>query len=140
MNILVVETEPELASALVRELEEERFHAHLCVDGEGALQKSEERDFDLVLLDIMLPDLSGFDVAERLRERSRETPVLMLTARPGLTVDASARPVYISHATQVETLDADTQQSMESIPLYLPSVQAGQFTILVFDYAANSGS
>ena len=85
MNILIVEDEPELASVLVRGLEEERFYVQLCVDGKGALQRSEENNFDLILLDVMLPDLSGFDVVEQLRQRSRETPVLMLTACDALT-------------------------------------------------------
>ena len=85
MNILIVEDEPELASVLVHGLEEERFYVQLCVDGKGALQRSEENNFDLILLDVMLPDLSGFDVVEQLRQRSRETPVLMLTACDALT-------------------------------------------------------
>lgn len=85
MNILIVEDEPELASVLVRGLEEERFYVQLCVDGKGALQRSEENNFDLILLDVMLPDLSGFDVVEQLRQHSRETPVLMLTACDALT-------------------------------------------------------
>jgi two-component system, OmpR family, copper resistance phosphate regulon response regulator CusR len=84
MNILVVEDELQLASVLVRGLEEERFRVELCGDGRGALQRSEEGNFDLILLDVMLPDLSGFDVVEQLRQRSRETPVLMLTARDAL--------------------------------------------------------
>lgn len=85
MNILIVEDEPELASVLVRGLEEERFCVQLCLDGKEALQRSEENNFDLILLDVMLPDLSGFDVVEQLRQRSRETPVLMLTACDALT-------------------------------------------------------
>jgi len=84
MNILVVEDEPELASALVRGLEEEQFSVQVCSEGKVALQESESGNFDLVLLDIMLPDLSGFDVVEQLRLRSRETLVLMLTARDSL--------------------------------------------------------
>ncbi len=84
MNILVVEDEPALASVLVRGLEEERFSVQLSVDGKGALQRSEENNFDLVLLDVMLPDMSGYDVVEQLRLRSREIPVLMLTARDAL--------------------------------------------------------
>ena len=84
MNILVVEDEPALASILVKGLEEEQFNVQLCADGMAALQKSEQRNFDLILLDVMLPDISGYDVVERLRRRSRETPVLMLTARDAL--------------------------------------------------------
>jgi DNA-binding response OmpR family regulator len=84
MNILVVEDEPALASVIVRGLEEERFSIQLSVDGKGALRRSEENNFDLVLLDVMLPDMSGYDVVEQLRQRSREIPVLMLTARDAL--------------------------------------------------------
>jgi DNA-binding response OmpR family regulator len=85
MNILVVEDEPELASALVCGLEEEQFHVQLCGEGKVALQKSDEGYFDLILLDVMLPDLNGFEVVEQLRMRHRETLVLMLTARDSLT-------------------------------------------------------
>jgi DNA-binding response OmpR family regulator len=84
VNILVVEDEPELASALVRGLEEEQFCVQLCGAGKAALQKSEVGNFDLILLDVMLPDLSGFEVVEQLRLHSRETLVLMLTARDSL--------------------------------------------------------
>src|ERR1700723_3600084 len=86
MNILVVEDEPELASALVRGLEEEQFCVQLCGEGKAALQKSESGNFDLILLDVMLPDLSGYDVLERLRLRGRETLVLVLAARDSLAV------------------------------------------------------
>jgi DNA-binding response OmpR family regulator len=84
MNILVVEDEPELASALVRGLEEEQFCVQLCGEGKAALRRSETGNFDLIVLDVMLPDLNGFAVVEELRLRSRETLVLMLTARDSL--------------------------------------------------------
>ena len=80
MNILVVEDDSELASALVGGLEEE-FHVQLCGEGKAALRRSEEGNFDLILLDVMLPDLDGFDVVEKLRLRGQDTLVLMLTAR-----------------------------------------------------------
>jgi two-component system, OmpR family, copper resistance phosphate regulon response regulator CusR len=84
MNILVVEDEPELASSLVHGLEEEQFHVQHCGDGKAALHKSEAGNFDLILLDVLLPDLNGFQVLEQLRLRNRETMVLMLTARDSL--------------------------------------------------------
>jgi DNA-binding response OmpR family regulator len=65
VNIKVVEVEPELASALVRGLEEVQFSVQLCGEGKTALQKSEAGNFDLVLLGVVLPDLSGFDVVEQ---------------------------------------------------------------------------
>jgi two-component system, OmpR family, copper resistance phosphate regulon response regulator CusR len=84
MNILVVEDEPEMASMLIRGLREELLDAQLAQNGKRALQLSEEHSFDLILLDVMLPDQSGFDVVQQLRQRSQETPVLMLTARDAL--------------------------------------------------------
>jgi DNA-binding response OmpR family regulator len=84
MNVLVVEDEPEMASMLIRGLQEELLDVQLARNGTSALQLSEENSFDLILLDVMLPDLSGFDVVDRLRKRSQDTPVLMLTARDAL--------------------------------------------------------
>jgi DNA-binding response OmpR family regulator len=85
MNILVVEDEPEMASMLVRGLEEERLEVQLARDGNGALRLSEDFPFDLIVLDVMLPDLSGFDIVRKLRKRNQDTPVLMLTARDALS-------------------------------------------------------
>jgi DNA-binding response OmpR family regulator len=84
MNILIVEDEPEMASALVRGLQEELLDVQLAQDGRGALQLSEDCSFDLILLDVMLPDRSGFEVVQQLRQRNQDTPVLMLTARDSL--------------------------------------------------------
>jgi DNA-binding response OmpR family regulator len=56
MNILIVEDEPEMASALVRGLQEELLDVQLAHDGRGALQLSDDCSFDLILLDVMLPD------------------------------------------------------------------------------------
>ncbi|MFZ0582660.1 MAG: response regulator transcription factor [Candidatus Acidiferrales bacterium] len=80
-----MEDEPGMASALVRGLQEELLDVQLAQDGRGALRLSEECSFDLILLDVMLPDQSGFDVVQQLRHRSQNTPVLMLTARDALS-------------------------------------------------------
>jgi DNA-binding response OmpR family regulator len=84
MKILVVEDEPEMASALVRGLQEELLDVQLAQDGRGALKLSNDCAFDVILLDVMLPDQSGFDVVHHLRQRRQDTPVLMLTARDAL--------------------------------------------------------
>src|SRR6202034_2437171 len=73
MNVLVVEDEPEMASMLIRGLQEELLDVQLAQNGTSALQLSEQNSFDLILLDVMLPDLSGFDVVARLRNRSQDT-------------------------------------------------------------------
>ena len=81
MRVLIVEDEPEMAQLLAKGLREEQFEISLARDGRAALEKSEETDFDVILLDVMLPQMNGLEVARRLRHREQETPVLMLTAR-----------------------------------------------------------
>jgi len=84
MNILVVEDEIEMARQLVRGLQEESHEVKVAHDSVEALQLTENGGFDLVLLDVMLPGLSGLEVARELRHRPEQVPVLMLTARDAL--------------------------------------------------------
>jgi len=81
MRVLVVEDEKRLAALLKKGLEAEQCVVTLVNDGAEALTLILNHSFDAVLLDIMLPGLSGFDVVKRLREKRNRTPVLMLTAR-----------------------------------------------------------
>jgi DNA-binding response OmpR family regulator len=84
MHVLIVEDEPEMAKLLSRGLQEEQFEVSLARDGQAALELSGSRPFDVILLDVMLPRMSGLEVARKLRGREQETPVLMLTARDSL--------------------------------------------------------
>lgn len=81
MQILVVEDEPQMANLLERGLSEEGFHVCLARDGKEALEMATASSFDAIVLDLMLPKIDGLTVARRLRERSNQTPILMLTAR-----------------------------------------------------------
>jgi DNA-binding response OmpR family regulator len=81
MKILVVEDEKGMAQVLRRGLEEDCHAVSLAADGLSALQLAESSAFDLILLDVMLPGMSGLEVARRLRESRQDTPILMLTAR-----------------------------------------------------------
>ncbi len=80
MKILVVEDEKNLAAGLVFNLEAEGFDAVVAETGEAALEQLAAGAFDAVVLDIMLPGISGLDVAATMRERADHTPVMMLTA------------------------------------------------------------
>jgi DNA-binding response OmpR family regulator len=84
MHILVVEDEPEMAGLLARGLREESYEVSVARDGRTALELSAVKTFDLILLDVMLPQMDGIQVARQLRKRETETPVLMLTARDSL--------------------------------------------------------
>ncbi len=81
--ILVVEDEDSLATLLQYNLEKEGFGVAICADGEEALTTIDEKQPDLLVLDWMLPSVSGIEVCRRLRQRgpTRNLPIVMLTAR-----------------------------------------------------------
>jgi DNA-binding response OmpR family regulator len=81
LNILVVEDDAELAQILAQGLREETYEVDIARDGVTALELTRANSFDVVLLDVMLPGISGLDVARQLRCRKQDVGVLMLTAR-----------------------------------------------------------
>lgn len=81
MKILVVEDEEKIARALQRGLEQERFSVETALDGEAGLSAAEADEYDVIILDRMLPELDGMEVCRRLREAGDKTPILMLTAK-----------------------------------------------------------
>jgi len=83
-RILLVEDEDSLAIGLIYNLTEEGYHVTRAADGLAARKLIETSDFDLVILDIMLPYLDGFELARLIRERSPQLPILILTARTGI--------------------------------------------------------
>src|SRR5437762_13812396 len=80
MRILVVEDEPRLLRNLAKALREEGYAVDSADAGDVGLHKAESYDYDAIVLDVMLPQLDGWEVLERLRKQ-KQTPVLMLTAR-----------------------------------------------------------
>jgi DNA-binding response OmpR family regulator len=83
MRILVVEDETGLANSIVAGLKEERYAVDHAIDGENAEFLAETNEYDLIVLDVMLPKLDGFQVCRDLRNRNVKTPILMLTALDG---------------------------------------------------------
>ena len=83
MRVLLVEDEPSLAETIRRGLTAEGWVVEVAVDGAEGLRRGSEHPFDVVVLDIMLPLLNGYDVLKGLRSRQVWTPVLMLTAKDG---------------------------------------------------------
>lgn len=82
-SILLVEDEENLLEALKLNLELEGYEVTCANNGAIALKKVEEEYYDLILLDIMLPEVDGFDVCETIRLNNIDTPILMLSARSG---------------------------------------------------------
>lgn len=79
-NLLLIDDDKELVSLLKEFLILENFNIDTAEDGEQGLQKSLTEDYDLILLDVMMPRMNGFEMLKLLRQKS-ETPVLMLTAK-----------------------------------------------------------
>ena len=80
-RILVVEDEPDIALALQNELTAEGYIVELMDNGETALERARGSNFDLILLDVGLPQMNGFTVCQELRRAGNRTPVIMLTIR-----------------------------------------------------------
>jgi DNA-binding response OmpR family regulator len=81
MKILLAEDDLRLARAVRRVFEEEAHKVEIAGDGTGALESAQRGDYDVMILDVMLPGLDGFEVCKRMRLAGVQTPVLMLTAR-----------------------------------------------------------
>ncbi len=80
-KILIVEDEPDMAMGLKDNLEFEGYEVDIAMDGEEGLSRILTLKYDLVLLDVMLPKLSGFDVCKKARKNAVQTPIIFLSAK-----------------------------------------------------------
>jgi two-component system copper resistance phosphate regulon response regulator CusR len=110
MRILVVEDEPAAANVLAKGLREHAYAVDIAVDGRDALEQVGLTDYDLVILDVLLPRINGLDLCRRLRSDATAVPILMLTARGGLD-------------DRVEGLDAGADDYL-SKPYHFPELLA----------------
>lgn len=84
MRVLLIEDEEPIAEVIQRGLEAARYQVDIASDGITGLQMAVQQEYALILLDIMLPEMNGWDVCQRIRASRSLTPILMLTAREGL--------------------------------------------------------
>ncbi|HAM82224.1 response regulator transcription factor [Ornithinibacillus bavariensis] len=107
-TILIVEDEEKLSRVLQLELEYENYHTAIANNGKDALRLMEEKDWDLVLLDIMIPELSGLEVLRRIRRTDENTPIILLTARDAVHDKVSGLDLgandYVTKPFQIEEL------------------------------------
>lgn len=140
VRILVVEDDADVGDALARRLRREGHGVDWEKDGEGAECVLQYQDYDLVVLDIGLPGLDGFEVLRRLRRRGARTPVLMLTARSNIEDRVDALDVgaddYVSKPFDIRELEARCRALLRRSQ----GVASGVTRIgeLVFDRAAKS--
>ncbi|KML12429.1 PhoB family transcriptional regulator [Bacillus safensis] len=107
-KILVVEDEKKIARVLSLELEYEGYEVTVKETGMDGLQSLEEDSFDLVLLDVMLPELSGLEVLRRVRKTNTATPIILITARGSVPDKVSGLDLgandYITKPFDIEEL------------------------------------
>src|SRR5699024_3374325 len=80
-KILIVEDDEKIARVIQLELEFESYEVSNAYTGKEALDKYEEESFDLILLDVMIPELNGLEVLRRIRQKDETVRIIMLTAR-----------------------------------------------------------
>ncbi|WP_405099194.1 response regulator transcription factor [Oceanobacillus sp. FSL H7-0719] len=107
-KILIIEDEQKISRVLQLELKFENYETEVADNGKDALRLIEEQDWDLVLLDIMIPELSGLEVLRRVRRNDEETPIILLTARDEIHDKVSGLDLgandYITKPFQIEEL------------------------------------
>lgn len=84
MRILVIEDEKNLNDIIVKKLVSEKYCVDSCLNGNDALEYIFSVEYDVIISDIMLPGIDGFEILRRIREKEIKTPVLLLTARDGI--------------------------------------------------------
>lgn len=85
MRVLIIEDEHKIANSIKKGLEQESFAVDLAFDGEEGYDLASSEDYDVIILDLMLPKLSGEDICRNLRKENIHTPILMLTAKGELS-------------------------------------------------------
>ena len=127
-RILIVEDEKNIVDILSFNLAKEGYETLEAYDGEAGLQLALEQNPDLILLDLMLPKMDGFDVCRNLRKENRSTPVIMLTAREeetdkvlGLELGADD---YITKPFSMRELLARVKANIRRVEMAPPAAQA----------------
>lgn len=149
-KILLAEDEASMARGLVYNLEEEGFLVTHVADGRQALKELATQEFDLVLLDIMLPFHDGFEVAQAIRTNQPRLPILMLTAKTdiqdrvrGLEIGAND---YMTKPFHLDELLARIRGILHRKMWYarasqrLPSISFGENSVNFLDYACRAGN
>jgi two-component system alkaline phosphatase synthesis response regulator PhoP len=137
-RLLIIEDEPGIVLTLSDRLTREGYTVESSGDGESGLERATREPFDLILLDVMLPRLSGFDVMRELRKRGIETPVIMLTAR-GQVVDKVVglklgADDYVTKPFEMVELLARIEAKLRRQPVAIHPAEGHQFGDIRMDF------
>ena len=145
MRILVVEDKRSMADLLRRALELEGYSVLLAYDGEEALKLNKSTEIDLIILDVMLPRMDGFEVVRRLREAKSRTPTIILSARDAMAdivhgLDCGADD-YLTKPFELDVLLARVRAAARRGPVAQPAdLQFEDLTLNPRTYEVKRGS
>lgn len=130
-RILIIEDEKNLARFIELELKYEGYEVKVANDGREGLQSALQEDWDVVLLDLMLPSLNGMEVCRRLRQE-KDTPIIMITARDSVIDRVSGldhgADDYIVKPFAIEELLARLRSIFRRIEIHDPKIQLTSYT------------
>ncbi|WP_035423782.1 response regulator transcription factor [Bacillus sp. UNC438CL73TsuS30] len=132
-RILVIEDEINIAKVLKIELEYESYEVFVEHDGKSGLNMATEKPIDLILLDVMLPEMNGIEVLRRLRKAGNQTPVILLTAR-NMTLDKvtgldQGANDYITKPFEIEELLARVRACIRDHSIHTPTEDTSVLTV-----------
>ena len=138
-KILLIEDEENIASFVKMELEYEGYEVDVCEDGIKGFEKAIENDYNLILLDLMLPKLNGLEVCRRLR-KVKNTPIIMLTARDDVmdkvTGFQTGADDYVSKPFAIEELLARIEALLRRVNANKPIANKLEFNDISIDMDA----
>ncbi|RPF52259.1 response regulator transcription factor [Aquisalibacillus elongatus] len=143
-NILVIEDEEKIARVLELELTYEGYGVEKSFSGYDALEKYREGDWDLIILDIMLPEMSGVELLRRIRKDDEKTPVILLTAKDSIEdkvtgLDLGAND-YMTKPFQIEELLARIRATLRQVNVNSTSEETEEEWLTFVDLKLNEGT
>ncbi|WP_310605354.1 response regulator transcription factor [Anaerosporobacter sp.] len=140
-KILVVEDENKIARFVELELKYEGYEVEIAGDGRQGFEKAMHEDIDLVILDVMLPGLSGMEVCRRVRQEGRQVPIIMLTAKDDVTDKVAGLDMgaddYMTKPFAIEELLARIRVALNRHSNTTPKTETLQYGKLVLNLSSH---